>query len=294
MAASSRLACRRPFRADRVFLYCGVAALLLQGALVAQTVPQADPDFSTSTALACDWLTAVGRESGALRKVCQFAVTLPERMPNFTCDQRTSRYRGDHPADIVTARVTYEDGKESYRDVRTNGDPVTDLTWLRSHTWSTGQFGADVRGIFDTGNQVSFQLIDGGAGSRTVTFHYEVERQDVPLWRLRADGELATPPYHGELRIDRKNGTLLRMNMVADDFPQDFPLRSANVQIDYEDVPFGDGSSFVLPVKSVVNAVNRNGHRNRNVLEFYNCHRFRATAHMMPDSTSQESSSPEP
>jgi len=73
---------------------------------------------------------------------------------------------------------------------------------------------------------------------------------------------------------------------VADEFPEDFPLRSANVEIDYEDVAFGDGTSFVLPVKSVVNAVNRNGNRNRNVLEFYNCHKFRATAHMMPQTSS--------
>ena len=288
MAASSRQACRRPLWARCAFLYCGVAALLLQGALAAQTAPQSDAESATSAAMSCDWLAAIGQQSDALRKVCQYAITIPARMPNFTCDQRTSRYRSDHPSDIVTARVTYEDGKESYRDVRTDGDPVTDLTWLRSHTWSTGQFGADVRGIFDTGNQVSFQLIDGNATSRTVTFRYDVERQDLALWRLRADGQLATPPYHGELRVDRKTGTLLRMSMAADDFPADFPLRSANVEIEYEDVAFGDGTSFVLPVKSVVNAVDQKGKRNRNVLEFYNCHKFRATAHMMPDTASPE------
>jgi len=290
MAACSRQACCKPLRAVRGFLCCGLlAALILPSTLAAQTVAQAGAE-STSVATVCDWVAAVGYQSDVLRKVCRYGVTLPERMPNFTCDQRTSRYRGEHAADIVTARVTYEDRKESYRDVRTDGDPVTDPAWLRSQTWSTGQFGADVRGLFDTGNQVSFQLIDGGAGSRTVTFRYEVARQDVALWRLRADGQLATPPYHGELRIDRKTGALLRMNMVADDFPADFPLRSANVQIEYEDVGFGDGSSFVLPVKSVVNAVDHRGKRNRNVLEFYNCHKFRATAHMMPEA----SSSPEP
>jgi len=271
-------------RATRRLIYCGIVAalILLPSVLAAQSTQLADAPAPTLSVGTCDVLAAGMSQGDALRKVCQYALTLSERMPNFTCDQRTSRYRGDHPSDIVTAVVTYEDGKESYREVRADGDLVTDVTWLQSHTWSTGQFGADVRGLFDSGNQVFFQLVDSGAGTRAVTFRFEVAHQDVALWRLRADGQLTTPPYHGELRVDRKTGTLLRLNMVADDLPDDFPLHNANVQIDYEDVAFGDGTSFVLPIRSVVNAIDRGGRRNRNVLEFHNCHKFRATAHMMP------------
>ena len=289
MAASSRQAGRKSTRAFLGFLFSGiVAAALVPSAVMAQAAPSTNPELAPSPATACDSLVGSGPHADALRKVCQYAVTLSERMPNFTCDQRTFRYRSDHPSDIVTALVTYEDGKESYREVRADGNPVTDLGWLRSRTWSTGQFGADVRGIFDTGNAVSFKPVPEGADSRAVTFRYEVARQEAPMWRLRADGQVTTPPYHGQLRIDRKTGTLLRLEMIADDLPDDFPLRSANVQIDYEDVAFGDGTSFVLPVKSVVNAIDHGGKRNRNVLEFYNCHKFRATAHMMPQTSSPE------
>jgi len=293
MAASSRQACRKAIRAVPGSLCWGILALLfVSGASAAQSTNPANVPVPPPSAAACDWLVAVGAQSDALRSVCQYAVTLPERMPNFTCDQRTARYRSDHPSDIVTALVTYEDGKESYREVRADGDLVKDVAWLQARTWSTGQFGADVRGLFDTGNQVSFQLIDGGANSRTVTFRFEVAHQDVPLWRLRADGQIATPPYHGELRIDRKTGTLLRLNMVTDDLPDDYPLHSANVEIEYEDVAFGDGTSFVLPVKSMVNALDHSGKRNRNVLEFHNCHKFRATARMMPEASPQPMPSP--
>jgi hypothetical protein len=44
---------------------------------------------------------------------------------------------------------------------------------------------------------------------------------------------------------------------------------------------FADGTSFVLPLKSEVNSSDHNGRRNRNVLEFRNCHKFRATARIV-------------
>ena len=61
--------------------------------------------------------------SEALRGVCEYAMSLPERMPNFICDQQTSRYRGDGkvPRDLITALVRYEDGNVSYTEIKLNG-----------------------------------------------------------------------------------------------------------------------------------------------------------------------------
>ncbi len=223
-----------------------------------------------------------------LRKVCEYAVSLPKQIPNFTCDQRTARYLDGQTSDIVTAEVTYLDGKESYRNVKSNGLPVSDARSLTSHTWSTGQFGADIQGIFGGSNEVSFELDEASGDQHTLVFHYEIEQQEVPFWRLHMRDQVAAPPYHGELRIDKKTSALRQLQVETTQMPEDFPLRSADLLIEYRNVPFGDGTSFLLPSKTVVKASTRGGRTNRNVLEFRNCHKFRATARVLPHSETPE------
>lgn len=266
-----------------VCLGCGMAAaLVLGGTLVAQTAAGdlQDGDYLLKV---CNSLAPGTPRSDALRKVCRYAVTIPQRMPNFTCEQKTSRYLGDKAADEITAVVTYENGKESYRDIKANGQPVSDPALTRG-AWSTGQFGADVRNLFDTSNKVSFQFVDESEidGRRVLTFQYQVPQQKIPSWRLRVKDQMVAPPYHGQLWIDEEKGLLRRLEVEATEIPLDFPMSSADLQIDYTDVAFDDGTSFVLPVKSEVNVANRHWAVARNVLEFSNCHKFRATAHIVP------------
>lgn len=149
---------------------------------------------------------------------------------------------------------------------------------------STGQFGNDVRAIFGGGNKVTFQFVNESkiTGRRALTFQYRVAHQDIPLWRLRVQDQVVAPPYHGQLWIAEETGLLLRLQVVATQIPRTFPMLSARIQIDYGDVLFGDGTRFVLPVKSVVNNVDPYGKHSRNVLEFHSCHKFRGTAHIVP------------
>ena len=263
------------------FLRCGlIAALLISRTLGAQTAPS---DLQSKISSPCDSITPDTPHSDALRKVCLYAVTLPVLMPNFTCEQKTSRYLDDQAADVVTANVTYEDGKESYKDIKSNGHPITDAQLLSPGTWSTGQFGGDIRDLFETSNPVSFQFVSERKldGRRVLTFQYQVAHQDVPMWRLHVQDQVVAPPYNGQLQIDEDTGSLLQLQLAATEIPQTFTMSSADLQIDYEDVLFADGTSFVLPLKSEVNSSDHNGRRNRNVLEFRNCHKFRATARIV-------------
>ncbi len=283
MIFASLHAWMRKTRAMAVCVRCGMAvALLLGGTLVAQTAAS-DPQGTDYALAVCESVAPETPRSDALRKVCLYAVTIPQRMPNFTCDQKTSRFLGDKATDEITAVVTYEDGKESYRDVKSKGRPVSDPALARG-TWSTGQFGADVRNLFDTSNKVSFQFVNESEidGRRVLTFQYQVPQQKISSWRLRVKDQVVAPPYHGQLWIDEDKGLLRRLEVEATEIPEDFPMSSADLQIDYMDVAFDDGTSFVLPVKSVVNDANRKGALARNVLEFSNCHKFRATAHIVP------------
>jgi hypothetical protein len=223
--------------------------------------------------------------SDALMRVCVYALSLSLRMPNFSCEQKTSRFIANQPVDVVTANVTYEGNNEAYRDIKTNGAPVRDADLLNAASWSTGQFGGDIQSIFRTGNKISFQFVNERQidGRSVLTFQYKVPRQDVPVWRLHFKDQVLSPPFHGQLRIDAASGALLRFLVIASELPRSYPMRSADVDIKYGQVSFGDGTSFLLPVASVMSGLDRKGTQTRNELEFLNCHKYRATARMTPE-----------
>src|SRR5579863_3652582 len=51
----------------------------------------------------CGWLPADIAHAAALRGGCEYAISLPEKMPNFVCGQETARYRGEShaPVDLI-------------------------------------------------------------------------------------------------------------------------------------------------------------------------------------------------
>lgn len=235
----------------------------------------------------CKWLPTDVPHSEALRGVCEYAMSLPERMPNFICDQQTSRYRGDGkvPRDLITALVRYEDGNESYTEIKLNGKAAPRAITNSPGQWSTGEFGSNLRAIFDLHNQAVFDFsgVNTLNGHAAWVFTYQIARQNDPLWRLRTEDRVIAPPYGGELWVDRKTGDLLRFRSVATDIPKDFPTQSADLQTDYENVAFADGTSFALPVAATIATRQLGEDLRRNVLQFRNCHKFRAKTRMLLD-----------
>ena len=56
------------------------------------------------------------------------------------------------------------------------------------------------------------------------------------------------PPYNGcNYGFDEDTGILIELELAATNLSPDFPMASADLQIDYEDVLFADGTSFALP-----------------------------------------------
>ena len=79
------------------FLAAGlVAALLIPPTLAAQTAPSdAHKAPSPHPGVHAIRLAPDTPHADASGKVCLYAVTLPVLMPNFTCEQKTSRYFGN-------------------------------------------------------------------------------------------------------------------------------------------------------------------------------------------------------
>ena len=220
----------------------------------------------------CAWLPTDIPHSEALRGVCEFAISLPHKMPNFVCDQETSRYRGESgvPRDLITASVRYEDGNETYSVIRLNGKPAPSAITQSPGLWSTGEFGTNLRAIFNLRNSAAFAFLkEAQLGPRAAwIFTYQITHQNDPLWRLHGGDAVLAPPYGGELWVDQKNGELLRFRSTAKEIPPTFPMQSAELLTDYDHVAFGDGTAFVLPVTATVMTRFRGEEDTRNVVQF--------------------------
>jgi VWFA-related protein len=233
----------------------------------------------------CVWLPTNIPHAEAVSGVCHFAMSLPQKMPNFICNQAASRYHGKNkvPFDLVTAAVRYEDGSESYSDIKVNGQSKPEAIKQGPGLWSTGEFGSNLRSIFDRRNQALFEFAreDKWAEHAAWVFIYTIAKQNNPLWRLHGGAAMLAPPYRGELWVDQKTGELLRFGSVATNIPNDFPMTAAELQIDYANVAFADGSSFVLPADFTVTTSLRGQQATRNLVQFRSCQKFRAKTRML-------------
>jgi hypothetical protein len=285
MAMTSQVISTNCTRPKSIWLVGGSAVFLLYLAFSAAAQTTGTKPAEEPARIACAARIPASPHSEVLVKVCEYALSLPRRMPNFTCRQETTRYRNDQPLDVITAIVAYEGGQESYREITKNGMPVNHAAVMNTASWSTGQFGGDIQSLFDSRNEINFQFVNEREieGRPVLTFQYKVQQQVAPVWRLHFQDQTLTPSFHGQLRIDASTGRVLRLLVAASELPRSYPLRAVDVDIKYETVSFGDGTDFVLPVKSVLNGMDRKGVRIRNELDFRSCHKFTATARVVPE-----------
>jgi VWFA-related protein len=233
----------------------------------------------------CKWLPSDIAHAEALKGACEYAISLPEKIPNFVCGQNTARYRGSSrgPSDLISASVRYENGHESYGEIKVNGLALDAGAGEPPGLRSTGEFASNLRAAFNRSNHALFKYSsEGTLGEHTAwIFTYDILEQKVPLWLLRALDQTIAPWYSGELWIDEKDGSILRFRSMAKDLPQTFPMKSVDLQIDYDKIVFGDGTDFVLPVDYTLTNIYNGAESSRNVVQFRNCQKFRATARIV-------------
>ena len=272
---------------------CGKGSAPLAGVDPAQmnaAVPPSasPPPGSASTAPDfCAWMAGDIPQAQSLAGACEFALALPHRMPNFICEETTGRFRADsrRATDVITASLRYEDGKESFSDVNLNGKAVPSaVVDQMTGLWSTGEFGGNLRSIFEATNKPVFAFIgEKKFGTRPAwAFSYRIAEQIDPRWWLTSDDQRIAPPYSGELWLDQKTGELVMFRLTADGIPKKFPTQGAETLTAYSNVSFDDGTGFVLPVQSVVKT-KYHGELTTNVLQFRHCHKFRAKSRMLLD-----------
>jgi len=220
-----------------------------------------------------------------------------DELPNFLCDQVTFRYTSDKLKpdwklkDRVDAELVYVNGKEDYRRLRINSKPIKKGSPEDTGTWSTGEFGATIGGLFSSNTQPLFKLRgpSNASNTPTVTYDYTVAQANSQ-WLIRIDGDVK-PAYKGAVWIDPKSGYTLRIEMNSRQLPAGYKVDTVESVVEYDWVAIS-GKRFLLPVRSENLTCQRGTfYCTRNTIEFRNYRKFNVESTVL--ATDSEISFPE-
>jgi len=224
------------------------------------------------------------QDDPVIAKAREVAEQFSGNLPNFFCQQVTTRYQSDHPKtgwdalDVVTADVAYEDGKESYKNIKVGNKTVNKNMEDIEGTRSTGEFESILEEILNPGTGATFRR----TGTETVhgrtayVFKFEVPRERSH-WRIEAPSQLYYPAFSGSIWIDKQTSRALRIEQQARQMPLLFPFDTMETATDYDFVRLSSPEQFLLPVNAeVLGCVRGSRLCTRNRIEFRNYRKFGA------------------
>ena len=203
-------------------------------------------------------------QAATLDKMRGDALSYSQRLPDFICTQFTKRYAAPAPRtsaggkadsepsfqllDTLTARLSYFEQKEEKKLILIDNTVTTQDYKTLGGATSTGEFGSMLREIFEPATQAHFEW-DHWASIRyqlSMVFAYHVD-QAHSQWHVNFEHRLdLVPAYHGLVYVDNQTHEILRVTLMAEGIPADFPVRMAETILDYADQDIS-GHTFLLP-----------------------------------------------
>ncbi len=202
------------------------------------------------------------------------AATVP-KMPNFFATHTTTRFQDvriasemDEPVilasqsfhliDTTKVEVLYRDGNEVDQRPKSNKSAESDMTQPGLTNW--GVFGPLLGVVMKDvlSGKMGWSHWEQGVGGTLAVFRYAVAEQKsnyAVKYCCIADqaGKMhefnATPAYHGEIAVDPKTGTVLRL-VVETDVKPGLRISRADILVEYGPVEIG-GKSYICPLRSV-------------------------------------------
>jgi hypothetical protein len=200
-------------------------------------------------------------QAAILEDVRKYALGYSENLPDFICFEVESRFgappvRAGTPEwrklDELTKRLSYFEQKEDYKLVMRNNSVASNQDVKSAGgSQSFGDFGSMMRQVFEPVTAAHFEWKSWQTlrGQRVMAFDYRValDRSQYHIMYAR-DRDIVTA-YHGWFDVDPATHVVLRIAVVAENIPADFPVRSASdiLDYDYQDL---SGQTFLLPSKA--------------------------------------------
>ena len=213
------------------------------------------------------------------------AAEYSSKLPDFFCRQITTRYESDHPKDgwqaldTVTADVAYENGRESYKNIKV-GNKTVNVEKMEqiSGSSSSGEFASILEDLLSPSTAASFRKSgqESIRGRSAYTYKYEVKRENSH-WRIMSAAQLYYPAYRGMVWIDRETSRVLRIEMESRNMPVLFPFDKTETATDYDFVKLSTPEQFLMPTTAeVLSCETGSSHCLRNRIEFRNYRKFGA------------------
>ena len=211
-----------------------------------------------------------------------------QKLPNFICQEFMSRFtrQGREEKtlqDIVSADIIYEDGKETYRNVKINNRPTDKHLQDVDGAWSTGEFASALLDLLDPASKTHFSSgrASAIAGLSAQVYEFQVQASNSH-WRLQLGSQTVVPDYAGSIWVDPNTARVLRIERQARNIPSDFPIDTAESAIDYSFVTI-KGKSFLLPVHAESLGCQRgSSFCTHNLIDFRNYHEFKGDIKILP------------
>ena len=215
----------------------------------------------------------------------EFALASLNELPDFLADQtirRSTLIRGAwQHRDLLETTVSYEqEVGEKIRLVSVDGQPTAKTYDDIGGTTNVGTFSWHVTAPFQPAAEADFQ--EAGSeryrGRDCAIFRYKVLKKNSK-YQLRAVSpgtltQTAVVGFSGRMWIDRETKYVLRVEMVAEEIPTDFPMSHSEVVVDYDWVSIS-GRRFWMPVNAeAVAEFPKQGQTFLNVIDFRNYRKF--------------------
>ena len=225
-------------------------------------------------------------QKAVLEEVQRNALAYSANLPDFVCIEKEVRWQAreaPQPAwrqvDELDKRLTYFDQKEDYKPFLHNNRPVTGRD-LKSFggAQSFGDFGSMLRQIFEPQSHAEFTWVkwDRLRNRATMVFGYRVALENSRYEILAGGDRSTTAAYHGEIQVETATRKVLRVSVIAEKIPPDFPVESASDVLDYEYQEIA-GHSFLLPLDATI-LMSGDGMVTRNEKQFVGYNKYSADA----------------
>jgi len=181
------------------------------------------------------------------------------QLPNFRCIQETHRFTAPakipdqlKEADSYQNELIFEDGKERYQRLETNGEKVEMAPVDDKGVASHNEFGTMLHGLFDPDVAATYHWAGRAMalGVLCQVFEFEVSRAKSNFV-LHAGNNVASTGYTGRVFIDEDSGLVRRLTIQGSGLPKDFGLQSPSLSLDYGMVKIGE-KDYLLPLRSVL------------------------------------------
>jgi hypothetical protein len=182
-----------------------------------------------------------------------------DQLPNFRCIQETHRYTAPaktpnqlSETDSYLNDLIFEDGKERYQRLETNGEKAEVAPTENKGVSSRNEFGSMLRGLFDPEVAATYHWAGRSMALGVIcqVFEFEVARAKSNFV-LHYGATVEAAAYTGRVFVDEGTGMVRRLTLQGAGLTKEFGLQSPSLSLDYGMVKIGE-KDYLLPLRSVL------------------------------------------